>query len=319
MSSVTLPSKPDAAVAYELLPGDAASTLLIVFLNGLGLPQSVWKPSIELFQQQQQSSTVSPKPWMLTYDRYGQGASSRDPRESWPSKDPGYAHTLDEATDDLHELIQTLSPDRQSRIVFVNNSIGAQIARRYADRYPTIVEGILFLDSNPGNTDYKTIWPNPADPSFDLAQMTPAGTTLELYQAAYTTMTTLFAHSAKNPEGFDRRDIKRLMADPSRPKLRGSKSQTSPERGPWITVVGHELEHFSREEWEQLKVPVGMAAMYTQPMWHKYNEGLCGLTDPDRAKGPLIAPKAGHFIQRDNPAFVAKELQELVENVEGSA
>ncbi|KAK8069307.1 alpha/beta-hydrolase [Apiospora phragmitis] len=298
MPTMTLPSKPDAVLAYELLPGDAASSLLVVFLNGLGLPQSVWQPTIELFQQQ---SSVSPKPWLLTYDRYGQGSSSRDPRESWPSKDPGYAHTLDEVTDDLHELIQTLSRDRQSRIVFVNNSIGAQVARRYADRHPTIVEGILFLDSNPGNTNYDSIWPNPKDPSFNLEQM----------------MCTIFSGNAKNAEGFDRRDIKDMLPDPSSPKLKGSK--TSADKGPWVTVVGHELEQFSQEEWTMLKVPIGMAAMYTQPMWHKYNEGLGRLTDPDRAKGPLIAPKSGHFIQKDNPAFVAKELQDLIEKVEASA
>ena len=51
MSSVTLPSKPDAAVAYEMMPEDVASSLLIVFLNGLGLPQGMWKSTIELFQQ----------------------------------------------------------------------------------------------------------------------------------------------------------------------------------------------------------------------------------------------------------------------------
>lgn len=71
---------------------------------------------------------------MITYDRYGQGPSSRDPRENLPYKDPGFSHTLDEVTDDLHELIQTISLARSSRIVFVNNSIGAHIARRYADR-----------------------------------------------------------------------------------------------------------------------------------------------------------------------------------------
>lgn len=54
-------------------------------------------------------------------------------------------------------------------------------------------------------------------------------------------------------------------------------------------------------------------------MWQKYNEGLCLLTESDRAKGPLIAPNTGHFIQKDNPPFVAKELQELIEKVEGSA
>ena len=130
MPTVALPSKPGAPVAYELFQGDAASSLLVVCLNGLGLAQGVWKPTIELIQQ----SSLSPKPYIITYDRYGQGASPRDPRESWPSKDPGYAHTLDDVTDDLHELIQTVSPDRCSRIVFVNNSIGAHVARRYADR-----------------------------------------------------------------------------------------------------------------------------------------------------------------------------------------
>ncbi|OAX78386.1 hypothetical protein ACJ72_07309, partial [Emergomyces africanus] len=257
MPTVTLPSKPDASVAYELFQGDAASTLLVVCLNGLGLPQSVWKPAIDLFQQ----STVSPKPWILTYDRYGQGASSRDPRETWPNKDPGYAHTLDDVTDDLHELIQALCPDRSSRIVFMNNSIGAHVARRYADRYPTIVEGILFLDSNPGNTDYASIWPDPKDPSFDLEKMAPPGTPLEVYQAAYTKMTTIFAPDAMNKEGFDRREIKNILPDPSKPKLKGSKTS---EKGPWVTVVGHELEQFSKEEWAMMKVPIGMAAMYTQ-------------------------------------------------------
>src|SRR4051812_30271299 len=130
MPTVALPSKPDAPVAYELFEGDATSNLLVVFINGLGLPQTAWRPTIDLIQK----SSLSPKPWMLTYDRYGQGASSRDPRESWPTKEPGYAHTLDDVTDDLHELIQTISPDRSSRIVLANNSIGAHVARRYADR-----------------------------------------------------------------------------------------------------------------------------------------------------------------------------------------
>ncbi|KAI1445831.1 Alpha/Beta hydrolase protein [Annulohypoxylon stygium] len=311
MPTITLPSKPDAPIAYELFEGDAASTLLVVCLNGLGLAQGVWRPTIDLFQK----SNVSPKPWILTYDRYGQGASPRDPRESWPSKDPGYAHTLDDVTDDLHELIQTLVPDRSSRVVLMNNSIGAHIARRYADRYPKIVEGILFLDSNPGNTDYASIWPNPKDPSFDLGKMTPPGTSLEVYEAAYTKMTTIFAPDAKNNEGFDRREIKNILPDPSKPRLKGSKTS---DKGPWVIVVGHELEQFSNEEWAMLKVPIGMAAMYTQPMWQKYNEGLCELTDSDRAKGPLISPKSGHFIQKDNPPFVAEQLEDLVKKVESS-
>ncbi|TGO16032.1 hypothetical protein BPAE_0525g00020 [Botrytis paeoniae] len=311
MPTAILRSKPDAPVAYELFQGDAASSLLVVCLNGLGLAQTSWRPTIELIQQ----SSISPKPWILTYDRYGQGASPKDPRESLPNKDPGYAHTLDDVTDDLQELIQTVSPDRSSRIIFVNNSIGAHVARRYAERYPKIVEGILFLDSNPGNTDYAMIWPNPKDPSFDLEKMTPPGTSLEVYEAAYTKMTSIFAPTSKNGEGFDRRDIKTILPSPSEPKLKGSKTS---DKGPWITVVGHELEQFSKEEWIMLKVPLGMAAMYTQPMWEKYNEDLCKLTDQDRAKGPIIAPKCGHFVHKDNPPFVAEQLEDLIMKVESS-
>jgi hypothetical protein len=92
--------------------------------------------------------------------------------------------------------------------------------------------------------------------------MAPPGTPLDVYEAAYTKMTTIFAPSARNGEGFDRRGIKKLLPDPSKPKLKGSKTS---DKGPWITVVGHELEQFSQEEWAMLKVPLGMAAMYTQP------------------------------------------------------
>ncbi|KAI0434905.1 hypothetical protein F5Y09DRAFT_337297 [Xylaria sp. FL1042] len=105
--------------------------------------------------------------------------------------------------------------------------------------------------------------------------MAPTDTSLEVYEAAYTKMTTIFSS-------------------------------------------GHELEQFSKEEWEMMKVPIGMAEMYTQPMWTKHNEGLSRLTDPDRSKGPLIAPKCGHFIQKDNPPFVAEQLGDLIKKVETS-
>jgi hypothetical protein len=67
MPTIALPSKPDAPLAYDLYEGDTASTLLIVCLNGLGLPQAAWKPTIKLIQE----SSVYPEPWVLTYDRYG--------------------------------------------------------------------------------------------------------------------------------------------------------------------------------------------------------------------------------------------------------
>ncbi|KAI0020022.1 alpha/beta-hydrolase [Xylariomycetidae sp. FL0641] len=312
MPKLSLPSKPDAPLAYELYEGDAASSLLVVFLNGLGLPQAAWKPTIDLLRQ----SDLSPQPWLLTYDRYGQGASARDPRERRPGREPGYAHTLDDVTDDLGELLRTACPaSRRARVVFANNSIGAHVARRYADRYPSTVEGILFLDANPANASYERLWPDPRAPAFDFAALglpQDATATPDAYAAAYARMTRLFAADARNAEGFDRRQIPTLLPAASEPKLRGAGGRG----GPWITVVGHELATFARQEHESLGVPLGLAEKYTQPMWDAYNKGLCELTDPDRAKGPLVAPGAGHFVQKDNPAFVAEQLVDLIMKVE---
>jgi len=67
MPTVALPSSPAVPAAYEIYKGNAASNLLFVFLNGLGLAQAAWKLTIDIFQQ----SSVSLKPWIITYDRYG--------------------------------------------------------------------------------------------------------------------------------------------------------------------------------------------------------------------------------------------------------
>jgi hypothetical protein len=50
--------------------------------------------------------------------------------------------------------------------------------------------------------------------------------------------------------------------------------------------------------------------------WHKYNEGLLGLSDPDRTMGVVFAPNSSHFIQKDNPQFVATQLDYLLQKVQ---
>ncbi|KAI0122679.1 Alpha/beta hydrolase fold-1 [Daldinia grandis] len=240
MPTVILPSKPYAPIPYELHQGDVASNLLVGYLNDLGLPEAAWRPTIKLIHKS--------------------GASPKNPRESWLNKDPGYAHTLDDVINDLHELIQTRCLDRSSH-------------------------------GSPG-------------------------TSLDAYEAAYTNKTTIFAACAKNNEGFDLREIENILPGPSKPKLKRSKCL---DKGPWVIIVCHELEKFTLEEWAMMKVPLGMAAIILlHNMWEKYNEELCGLTDPERAKGPLFAPNPRHFIQKDNPYFFAKQLEDLIKKVESS-
>lgn len=92
--------------------------------------------------------------------------------------------------------------------------------------------------------------------------MVPPETSFDVYEAAYNKMTTIFSPDAKIAEGFDRREIKTLLPDPSKPKLKGSKTS---DKCPWVAVLGHELEKLSKEEWVMMKVPLGMAERYTQP------------------------------------------------------
>jgi hypothetical protein len=58
--------------------------------------------------------------------------------------------------------------------------------------------------------------------------------------------------------------------------------------------------------------PIAITQTYTNPYWHRYNEGLAKITSPDRRKGPIQSEKGGHFIQRDDPDFVVGEIVELL-------
>ena len=55
---------------------------------------------------------------------------------------------------------------------------------------------------------------------------------------------------------------------------------------------------------------------YTNPYWHKYNQGLVELTDPQFAEGPIEAKGCGHFIQRDDPELVIRKTLDLLDKVE---
>ena len=56
---------------------------------------------------------------------------------------------------------------------------------------------------------------------------------------------------------------------------------------------------------------------YVQPVWDGYNKHLALLTSADKSKGSIVAKGCGHFIQRDDPQFVAREICEMLERLEG--
>ena len=64
--------------------------------------------------------------------------------------------------------------------------------------------------------------------------------------------------------------------------------------------------------------PVSLSMQYSNPAWHEYNVGLTKLTDPERAKGPIIATGCGHFIQRDDPEFVVQQVLRMLKDLDSA-
>ncbi len=63
-----------------------------------------------------------------------------------------------------------------------------------------------------------------------------------------------------------------------------------------------------------LSVPKAVINRYMNPAWGFYNEGLTRLVKTHRAV--KIAQGCGHFIQKDDPAFVATEINAILEELE---
>lgn len=49
--------------------------------------------------------------------------------------------------------------------------------------------------------------------------------------------------------------------------------------------------------------------------WYAYNEGLVNIVTEGRGESPIIASGCGHFMQRDDPAFVGELVWKMFENI----
>lgn len=251
MQYANIPSKPEAPITYDLTLSNHTDAPFIVFINGLGLPAASWSETINKLRSDAHT---------LTYDRYGQGATTaRDPLDTQPGKQPGYGHDINDSVQDLHELLGIVRCGF-GPLVFVAASIGVHIARLYASKYSQSVSALLFLDSNIGNVEFTNLWPDPYAEDFQLDTVLSEDCTLDQYTKAYDTLARTFNTDVKNPEGLDRRNIKLLLPHPSSPALKGPGNTA-----PWLTVVGHDPEMFSRSNLEKLGIPKSITAKFTQP------------------------------------------------------
>ncbi|RTE80677.1 hypothetical protein BHE90_004756 [Fusarium euwallaceae] len=309
---IRLETKPTARLCYsfsQATTSTATRPALVVFVNGLGLPQAGWALAIDKLRE------YSPRnlPALLTYDRFGQGQSvDRDPADEG-TPDPSHAHDCMSAVRDMRQLIIQIAKDKMKveepdtlRIVFVGNSVGCSLIRLYAHEYPGTVAGILFLDSTLTDTDFVSIFPDPDAESFD--PNLPPGVTAENLRDAREKIRQRFHPDVGSQEGLSRRNLFQLLPRADSPPL-----YNVGENAPYITVLGHDFEFFAERTEMDLGIPVAVIQTYMNTYWHRYNQGLAKLTVPERSKGPFQVPGAGHFIQADNPAYVGERLHEMLQ------
>ncbi|KAF2448690.1 hypothetical protein P171DRAFT_428726 [Karstenula rhodostoma CBS 690.94] len=324
ISSCILDGKPGARIAYTYYPASPSkphrpnpfSKSLVVFLNGMVQPRAAWEPALQKFLEKRITNRL-PYPALLTYDRYGQGDSDRDPDD--PTEDgPSHGHDAMSVVRSLRQFtlqiwkehLDISNPTEFPSLIFVCNSIGCALARLFAQTYPGTVLGLLFLDSVIANTDFVSIWPDPDAPSFD-PNVLPPGTRASDVRAARGNMANMFHPDVPSREGLSRRNLATLLPHADSPRLEGYHGE-----GPYMTVVGHDWETFADQaEQGVMKVPKLLTMTYVNPLWQKYNEGLTRITDGGKAIGPLVAVGSGHFVQVDAPGFVADEMVSLLDRV----
>ncbi|KAL4933802.1 alpha/beta fold hydrolase [Aspergillus undulatus] len=311
---IRLATKPTAQLSYTFHPPTTKDVppALVVFLNGLGLPQASWFPTIGKLKEQNREL-----PALLTYDRFGQGQTTdRDPDDK-DAEDPSHGHDCLAVVRDLRQLItQVVSGSlgvpgtdiNNVSLIFVANSIGCAIARLYAQEYPRTVAALLILDSVLANSDFVSIFPDPDVESFDPSTL-PPGISPDDLRSEREGIRRIFHPSVGSKEGLSRRNLSDLLPLSDGPILLGSNS-----RGPLVTVAGHDFEAFV-EESARMGRKRELTMAYANPYWERYNEGLVRITEEGRGKGPLRAPGAGHFIQKDNADFVVEELVEILANL----
>ena len=244
--TLELTTKPGASIHYTFAQGNNThhSYHLVIFLNGLIADKSSWLAVIAGVIRARKTTTGFPS--MLAYDRYGQGLTEdRDPQDR--GREKGHGHDVADVVGDLHQIFLHIVQERlhkrpdELHLVLVANSIGCAIARLYAQTYPGKVVALLLLDSIMANSNFD-FWPDPDAKDFGENEL-PDDVSVEILREQRAKFAAMFSPQIINPEGLSRRTLPELLPASDGPKLVGPDD----EKGPWVTVAGHDFEHFAQE------------------------------------------------------------------------
>ncbi|KAM0250825.1 hypothetical protein ACHAP5_002042 [Fusarium lateritium] len=312
---IRLETKPSAQLSYSFTPptgAEAKTPTLIVFFNGLGAPQAGWAAAIANLKE------LSPHglPALLTFDRFGQGQTTdRDPNDEG-AEDPMHAHDSMAVVADIRQLITQILKERMdisdpnsARLLIVGNSIGCAFARLYAAENPGTVSAVLLLDSVLTDTDFVSVFPDPDTEGFNPDDL-PKGVAAENLRTAREETRKRFHPSNGSREGLTRKNLTQLLPKADSPAL-----PKVDNKSPYVTVLGHDFDYFAARTGTDYNIPGEVVQVFMNTYWQHYNEGLAKLTTSENRNGPIQVPDAGHFIQIDNPAFVAKKAYELLQKL----
>lgn len=298
----------------------------LFFVNGLGLSQVAWQPTLKLLQADSYlSSFLGTSIVASTFDRYGQGLSQP------PDNRQPQSHDCHEAAQEIQYMINRLRLKHLSdlahgelSIVIISHSIGVPLtrlafdtSRGYVPDPAPPVRGYIFLDSNMANVDLAELLPSlDVDPT-----NLPVDTSLEDLLKARMFYKKLFSLDAPNAENLSRVSMGPAVPAADAPVLPAWQYTRNAKHAedlvtnvkPLLRIVEHDPEAFAEES---LKICTkGLTMEYVNPAWHEYNLGLSRLDGEGAGSKITVANGAGHFVQRDNPKCVANQIINIVATI----
>lgn len=180
--------------------------------------------------------------------------------------------------------------------MLVGSSIGCCIIRLFIEYYATRgggynIAGVLFLDSYISNTDFTSLFPPVTDDEPESLSRTRA------------IIAQRFHPGVGNAEYLDRSTAQELLPGASGPGFPGD---------PVLVVVGHDPEYNAEDMVLRLNIDKACYLRYVQSAWDEYNDGLVQLSSGGRQ---VKAERSGHFIYRDRPDLVSREIEAILKAV----
>jgi pimeloyl-ACP methyl ester carboxylesterase len=239
---------------------------------------------------------------VCSYDRAGFGWSDALP----PPRD------ADHIAAELHGLLA--AADITGPVVLMGHSIAGIYIRDYATRYPENVSGLIFVD---GSTPLQN-----RNPAFKVHQGPgpPSWFSALLKKAAFAAgIPRLLGECSRSFPGFDPQAAKLLAEDQCRDRF---------------PAIAGEMQSFDRSGEETVHTgPYGAlpvlifsqdparTAAQGEPMdgvnaWNQMQEDLKQLSTRSRR---IIAQGSSHYIQRDRPDLIEREVPQFIEQIRGTA